>query len=144
MVADAVDGADYKRRFLLEEAGQPSVLAVTGQQGVWMGFGPQRVKTVRIRMPAAAWVELRVAAGTKGPRVFDRAALIINHPHEPAWQRFLILRRSRSKAGEIIAYLVFGPAGTSLEAIARIAGRRWASEESFAQAAGPAEPRCRR
>ena len=45
----------------------------------------------------------------------------------------MLLRRSRSKAGEITAYLVFGPADTSLEEMARVAGRRWAIEESFAQ-----------
>ena len=134
VVADAVYGADYKLRSTLEEAGQPYVLAVTGQQCVWMGFGQQRVKTIKTRMPAEAWTEISVAAGTKGPRVFDWAALTINHPHGKAWQRFLLLRRSRSKAGEITAYLVFGAVDTSLEEMARVAGRRWAIEESFAQA----------
>ena len=133
VVADAVYGADYKLRAALEEAGQPYVLAVTGQQCVWMGFGQRRVKAVKTQVPADAWVELRVAAGTKGPRVFDWAALTINHPYGKEWQRFLLLRRSRSKAGEITAYLVFGAADTSLEEMARVAGRRWAIEESFAQ-----------
>ena len=45
----------------------------------------------------------------------------------------MLLRRSRSKTQEITAYLVFGPAETSLEEMARVAGRRWAIEESFAQ-----------
>lgn len=133
VVADAVYGADYKLRATLEAAGQPYVLAVTGQQCVGMGFGQQRVKTVKTQVPAEAWTELSVATGTKGPRVFDWAALTINHPHGPAWQRFLLLRRSRSKAEEITAYLVFGAAETSLEEMATIAGRRWAIEESFAQ-----------
>ena len=47
VVADAVYGADYKLRSTLEESGQPYVLAVTGQQCVWMGFGHQWVKTVK-------------------------------------------------------------------------------------------------
>ena len=133
VVADAVYGADYKLRAALEEAEQPYVLAVTGQQCVWMGFGQRRVKAVKTQVPADAWAELRVAAGTKGSRVFDWAALTINHPHGKQWQRFLLLRRSRSKAEEITAYLVFGPADTTLEEMARVAGRRWAIEESFAQ-----------
>ena len=91
VVADAVYGADYKLRSALEEAGQPYVMAVTGQQCVWMGFGQQRVKTVKTQVPADAWVELSVAAGTKGPRVFDWTALTINHPHGKQWQRFLLL-----------------------------------------------------
>jgi SRSO17 transposase len=133
VVADAVYGADYKLRAALEEARQPHVLAVTGQQCVWMGFGQQRVKTVKTQAPADAWAEISVGAGTKGPRVFDWAALTINHPHGKAWQRFLLLRRSRSQPEEITAYLVFDAADTTLEEMARIAGRRWAIEESFAQ-----------
>ena len=133
VVADAVYGADYRLRATLEEAGQSYVLAVSGQQCVWLGFGQQRVKTVKTQVPANAWVEISVGTGTKGPRVFDWAALRINHPHGKAWQRFLLLRRSRSETKEITAYLVFGRADTPLEEMARIAGRRWAIEESFAQ-----------
>ena len=48
----------------------------------------------------------------------------------------MLLRRSRSKEGEITFYLAFAPAGTSLAELARIAGRRWAIEESFAQSKG--------
>ena len=47
MVADAVYGADYKLRSALEEAKPPYVLAGTGQQCVWMGFGQRRVKAVK-------------------------------------------------------------------------------------------------
>ena len=133
VVADAVYGADSKLRFALEEAEQPYVLAVTGQQCVTMGFGQKRVKTLKGEVPAGAWAEIRVAAGTKGPRVFDWAALRINHPYGKTWQRFLLLRRSRSDAQEITAYLVFGAANTSLEEMATVAARRWAIEESFAQ-----------
>ena len=133
VVADAVYGADSKRRFALEEAQQPYVLAVTGQQCVWMGFGQRRLKTLKTQVPADAWVELGVAAGARGPRVFVRAAWRINHPEGKTWQRFLLLRRSRSKAEGITACLVFGPADAALEEMARVAGRRWAIEESFAQ-----------
>ena len=48
----------------------------------------------------------------------------------------MLLRRSRSKAEEITAYLVFGPADTPLEEMARVAARRWSVEESFAQNKG--------
>ena len=133
VVADAVYGADYKLRSALEQARQPYVMAVTGQQCVWLGFGQRRVKSIKTQMPAEAWAEISIAAGTKGPRVFDWAAMTINHPHGPAWQRFLLLRRSRTKAQEITAYLVFGAADTTLEEMACVAGRRWAIEESFAQ-----------
>lgn len=134
VVGDSVYGADYKLRSVLEEAGQPYVLAVTGQQCVWRGFGQQYVKTLKAQVPAQAWSEIRVGVGTKGPRVFDWVALPINHPHGKEWQRFLLLRRSRSDPQETTAYLVFGWADTTLEEMARIAARRWAIKESFAQA----------
>ncbi len=136
VVADAVYGGDYKLRSALEEAGQSYVLAVTGQQCVWLGFSERRVKVVKTQVPANAWAEIRVGDGAKGPRVFDWAALKINHPHGKQWQRFLLLRRSRSETQEITAYLVFGAAETTLEEMARVAARRWSVEESFAQAKG--------
>ena len=137
VVADAVYGADSKLRFALEAAEQPYVLAVTGQQCVTLGFGQKRVKALKGQVPADAWAEIRVAAGTKGPRVFDWAALRINHPYDPGvWQRFVLLRRARAQAAEITAYLVFGAADTSLEEMATVAARRWAIEESFAQSKG--------
>ncbi len=136
VVADAVYGGDYKLRAALEEAKQPYVMAVTGQQCVWMGLGERRVKAIKTQVPADAWAEISVGAGAKGPRVFDWAAVRINHPHGRTWQRFLLLRRSRSDPQEITAYLVFGAADTPLEEMARIAGRRWSVEESFAQAKG--------
>jgi hypothetical protein len=103
-----------------------------------MGFSQRRVKTLAAKAPPETWARLSVGAGAKGPRLFDWAALKINHPYEPRrWQRFLLLRRSlRSKDEEISGYLVFAPAGTALEEMARIAGRRWAIEESFAQSKG--------
>ena len=133
MVADSVYGADGKLRQALEEARQPYVMAVTGQQSVWLGLGQKRVKTLKKEVPPEAWKRISVGAGTKGPRVFDWAALPLNHPFDPKeWQRSVLLRRSCSDPAEITAYLVFAPAGTTLEELARIAGRRWAIEESFA------------
>lgn len=43
----------------------------------------------------------------------------------------LLVRRKLSKPDEMAYYVVFGPAATSLEALARIAGRRWPVEECF-------------
>ena len=137
VVADSVYGGDGKLRFFLEAAAQPYVLAVTSKQSVCIGLEKKAARTFLARLEPSAWSQLSAGAGTKGPRLFDWAALRLNHPYDPRqWQRFLLLRRSRSKEGEITCYLAFAPAGTSLEALARIAGRRWAIEESFAQSKG--------
>jgi SRSO17 transposase len=137
VVADCVYGGDGKLRFFLEEAEQPYVMAVTSAQSVCIGFEKKAAKTFLALLPPEAWKTISAGAGTKGPRLFDWAALRLNHPYDPkAWQRFLLLRRSPSKEAEITFYLAFAPAGTPLEELARIAGRRWAIEESFAQSKG--------
>jgi SRSO17 transposase len=137
VVADAVYGADSKLRFFLEARQQAYVVAVSSQQSVWVAFRQQRVKTLAAQLPAEAWQRLPVGAGTKGPRLFEWAAVPINHPYDPRrWQRWLLLRRSGNNPEDLAFYLAFGPAGTPLEVLARVAGRRWAVEEAFAQGKG--------
>jgi SRSO17 transposase len=88
VVADAVYGADSKLRFFLEARDQPYVVAVSSQQSVWVDFSQQRVKTLAAQLPAGAWQRLKVGAGTKGPRLFEWAAVPIHHPYDPRrWQR---------------------------------------------------------
>jgi hypothetical protein len=79
-----------------------------------------------------------VGAGAKGRWRFEWAAVPINHPYDPRrWQRCLLMLCRRCDNPEDLAfYLAFGPAGTSLEVLARVAGRRWAIEEAFAQDKG--------
>jgi SRSO17 transposase len=125
VVADSVYGADSKLRFFLEERQQPYVLAVTSKQSVWTGLTQRRVKGLVALAPAEAWQRLKVGAGTKGPRLFEWAAVNINHPYDPRhWQRWVLLRRSCSDPEDISFYLAFGPAGAPLDELARAAGRR--------------------
>jgi hypothetical protein len=88
VVADSAYGADSKLRFFLEERQQPYVMAVTSNQSVWTGLSQRRVKSLVALAPAEAWQCLKVGAGTKGPRLFEWAAVTINHPYDPrSWQR---------------------------------------------------------
>jgi SRSO17 transposase len=137
VVADAVYGADSKLRFFLEEHQQPYVMAVASNQSVWVELTQYRVKTLAAQVPVKAWRRLTVGAGAKGPRRFEWARLPINHPYDPRrWQRWLLVRRSCDNPEDLAFYLAFGPAGTRLEVLARVAGRRWAIEEAFAQGKG--------
>ena len=54
---------------------------------------------------------------------------------EGAGQR-LLARRSLANPGELAYYVCYGPAGTTLEELARVAGTRWAIEECFEEAKG--------
>src|SRR3954471_19266245 len=47
------------------------------------------------------------------------------------WDHWLLVRRTIAKPNEMAYYVVFGPAAASLEALTRIAGRRWPVEECF-------------
>jgi SRSO17 transposase len=137
VVADCVYGADSKLRFFLEERQQPYVMAVSSNQSVWVELTQGRVKTLAAQVPAEAWRGVAVGAGAKGPRRFEWAAVPINHPYDPRrWQRWVLLRRSCDDPEDLAFYLAFGPAGTGLEVLARVAGRRWAIEEAFAQGKG--------
>ena len=101
------------------------MLAVAANQCVWVGLTQSRVKTLAAQLPTAAWRRLTVGAGAKGPRRFDWAAVPINHPYDPRhWQRWLLVRRSCDDPEDLAFYLAFGPAGTRLEVLARVAGRR--------------------
>jgi SRSO17 transposase len=137
VVADSVYGADSKLRFFLEARHQPYVMAVTSNQSVWVELTQHRVKTLAAQVPAQTWARIAVGRGAKGPRRFEWAAVPINHPYDPRrWQRWVLLRRACDDPEDLAFYLAFGPAGTALEALARVAGRRWAIEEAFAQGKG--------
>ena len=49
---------------------------------------------------------------------------------------WLLARRSIAKPGELAYFVCFGPAGTALEELVRVAGTRWAIEECFEEAKG--------
>ena len=50
---------------------------------------------------------------------------------EPDKGHWLLARRSIAKSGELGCYVCFGPAGTGLEELVKVAGSRWAIEECF-------------
>jgi SRSO17 transposase len=57
-------------------------------------------------------------------------------PIDPAWRRWLLLRRSVSDPTELRAYAVFAPQDTTLEEVVRVAGTRWVIEQLFEAAKG--------
>ena len=84
----------------------------------------------------SAWVRCSAGAGAKGPRVYDWALVEIRPLREPDQGHWLLTRRSIAKPDELAYYVCFGPAGTTLEELVRVAGTRWAIEECFEEAKG--------
>ena len=77
---------------------------------------------------------LAMREGTKGPRLFDWAAVPILHPWEDDGRHWLLIRRSISDPQEKRYSFVFAPKGTSLAEMVQAIGARWHLEEDCANA----------
>ena len=116
------------------------MMAIKSNEKLWAltDKGPLQVRADRLASGVAesAWVRCSAGNGAKGPRVYDWAAVDIRPLREPGQGHWLLARRSVAKPGELAYYVCFGPAGTSLEELVRVAGTRWAIEECFEEAKG--------
>ncbi len=133
VLADEVYGGDFKLRSALEGRHQRYVLGVASNRYVWVGFHQLRVDELIRELGEDAWERLSCGEGSKGPRLYDWAQAKLNCPVE-GWERWALCRRSIADPDELAYYLVFVPAGTSLDEVARTAGRRWTVEEAIEEA----------
>ena len=112
------------------------MLAVKATEPLWALVAGQGAIQVPARdlataEPLEGWRRLSAGAGSKGERLYDWARFRLFRLQQAPWDHWLLVRRKLSKPDEMAYYVVFGPAATSLEALARIAGRRWPVEECF-------------
>ncbi len=135
VTADEMYGGDFGLRSLLEERQQRYVLGVASNQYVWVGLYQLRMDELIRGLSEDCWVRLSCGEGSKGPRYYDWVKTKLNCPIE-GWERWALCRRSIADPEELAYYLVFVPAGTSLEEVVRAAGRRWTIEEAIEQAKG--------
>ena len=142
VTGDAVYGSDRAFRGWLLTEQRAFVLAVRSNERlslpdpeggpVWHAEAGQVARA----MPAEDWQRLSVGAGAKGPLVDDWAWLPLGYQAPAGWVHRVLFRRRLSDPEEVVAYHVFGPSETTLLAAARVAGIRWAIEESFETAKG--------
>jgi len=88
------------------------------------------------KLASSHWQRLSAGAGAKGPRLYDWAVMPLAGPVDPGWGRWLLVRRSLSEPTELAYYVVCGPVHTPVAGMVRIAGSRWAIEESLETAKG--------
>jgi SRSO17 transposase len=136
VTGDSVYGDDRRLRVWLEAQPQAHVLAVSGQDYVWLDGRQRQVKTTLAVLPAEGWTRLSAGEGAKGPRWYDWRWLPLAEPLEPDWRRWLLVRRSVRGPQERQAYVVFAPQATPLEEVVRMAGTRWTIEQLFEAAKG--------
>jgi SRSO17 transposase len=136
VTGDSVYGADRRLRQWLEAHPHAYVLAVTGQEYVWLGGQQRQVKTLLAALPEDGWTRRSAGDGAKGPRWYDWRWLLLAAPLEPGWRRWLLVRRRVSAPPELTAYVVFARQATTMEEVVRVAGSRWTIESGFEAAKG--------
>ena len=135
VLGDEVYGRDRRLRMDLEAREQPFVLTVASNEKLWYGgFAQMAAKKIAESQEAEAWQRLSAGEGEKGPRLYDWVRAPLFRMAEPQWEHWLLVRRNIEDPTEIAYYVVFAPAGTSLEEMVRVAGRRWTIETAFEMA----------
>src|SRR5829696_3661151 len=126
----------------LRRVGKGYVLGVSGahQFNSWVGkpLLAGTAEGIAEELDPEAWQRLSAGMGTKGERLYDWAycelADLEAGEHEETlsglWTRGLLLRRSLTD-GELAFFSTWCPAGTSIETLVTVEGRRWAIEDAF-------------
>src|SRR5262245_40703518 len=134
--SDSVYGDDRRLRVWLEEQDQAYVMAVSGKEYVWRHGRQHQVKSLLAALVPEGWSRLSAGEGAKGPRWYDWMWLSLAAPGQPAWRRWLLVRRSLSDPTELTAYVVFAPHVTPRATMVQVAGSRWTIEQCFEEAKG--------
>jgi SRSO17 transposase len=138
VLADALYGSDSRLRRMLEDRGQAYVLAVRSNHALRFRGQDGLVRTdpegLADALPSGHWATYAAGEGAKGLRLYDWARISLPWASAPHWERWLLIRRSRSDPGKRAYYLAFASAGTTLAEMAGVAGLRWTVEECFQRA----------
>jgi hypothetical protein len=86
-------------------------------------------------LPKKAWKRRSAGGGSQGPRWYEWALHRLCRD-EIGWGHWLLIRRAIQAPRERAYDRVFAPAGTTLEEMVAVAGKRWAVEECFEMAKG--------
>jgi SRSO17 transposase len=127
----------------LRRAYKGYVLGVTGQHSFWSWGAEAEVSGTAEEIATALveedWIRLSAGAGTKGPRLYDwayrelaslKADALDPTLDQSLWTRGLLVRRSLSD-GSLAYFTTWCPAGTPIQELVAVEGRRWAIEDAF-------------
>jgi SRSO17 transposase len=141
VAADSVYGVG-EIEMMLRRAGKGYVLGVSATQpfNSWVGK-PEVAGTaeeIARDLEPSAWVRLSAGEGSKGERLYDWAYLeladLAADEYDPdrsgLWTRGLLIRRSLND-GALAFFSIWCPAGTPVETLVAVEGRRWAIEDAF-------------
>lgn len=138
VLADALYGSDYKFRKMLQDRGQPYVLAVRSNQDLRLltqaGLVITDTGTLADAVPEEDWHCHTAGEGSKGPRLYEWSRVHLAWDCEAGFERWLLVRRSRKHPDKRAYYFAHVRTGTSLAEMAGAAGLRWTIEECFLRA----------
>jgi SRSO17 transposase len=130
--ADEVYGQNPGLRTWLEEQDILYVMATRCDDEIASGlFTTTRIDGLIGKVRAGAWTRMSCGDGAHGPRVYDWVRVPIRREFGTDRRGWVLARRSISDPTEIAYYVCYGKRGTRLRELVRVAGTRWAIEESF-------------
>jgi SRSO17 transposase len=136
VAGDEIYGDDPDLRRWLETGGHAYVLAVSCNHPLWHAGQQVRVDALIAALPPEAWATLSAGEGSQGERRSDWAWIQLPYPTAPGLVQWVLARRSLSDPTEVAYFRAFGRIDTPVEELVRVAGLRWAIEESFEDAKG--------
>jgi len=128
------DAADLRR--WLEVNHHAYVLAVSCAHPVWQDGVQTRADHVVAALPPIAWATCSAGAGSQGERLADWAWIRLPYGDDPGTAQWLLARRGLRDPAELAYFRACGPADTTVAALIRVAGMRWAIEVGFEDAKG--------
>src|SRR5690242_19884798 len=141
VVGDSIYGVS-EVEMALRRAGKGYVLGVNSnsQFNSWGTKPPVAGTAAEIAgaLDPSAWRQLSAGTGAKGERLFDWAYLELadleaakyNESLSGLWTRGLLIRRTIAE-GDLAFFATWCPAGTTMETLVAVEGRRWAIEDGF-------------
>jgi len=129
LTADEVYGQNPALREWCYERDIHYVMATRCDDRVETAGGSCEVEDLMGQVPEHRWRRRSAGKGVRGEREYDwcRVEIACEIPGRSQW---VLARRSLSD-GKIAYYRCFGPADAGLDTLVRVAGTRWAVEESF-------------
>ena len=124
--ADEAYGDNPGLRDWLDEQDLNYVMAISCDAHFSTPAGPRRADELAASAPKKGWQRLSCGEGSKGQRLYDW--LLID---PGADQHLLLVRRSISKPTELAYYICRSSTPVPLAELVRVAGSRWAVEETF-------------